>query len=151
MFSVWQKCISRGQSCLQKGGKYKEFKFEQIGTYAAPLGRACWPWHKALDLGNAEKGYFALMPCPPYHDNSSSASKFSKVSESGYKTGQRPKGSEGLPASLRRGPGGSLRNVNSVPAGLVHPPHTVGLVPVHVGLGGGISMTLVTLDCPFGR
>ena len=99
-----------------------------------------------LDLGNAEKGYFALMPCPPYHDNSSSASKFSKVSESGYKTRQRPKGSQGLPASLRRGPGGSLRNVNSVPAGLVHPPHTVGLVPVHVGLGGGISMTLVTLE-----
>ena len=48
MSSVWQKCISWGQSCLQKGGKHKEFKFEQIGTYAAPIGRACWHWIWAM-------------------------------------------------------------------------------------------------------
>ena len=126
----------------------KRWKIQRVQVWTdwnicCSLGRACWVGHGIRNwIWALQKR--SILPLCHYH--TSSASKFSKVSESGYKTRQRPKGSEGLPASLRRGPGGSLRNVNSVPAGLVHPPHTVGLVPVHVGLGGGISMTLVMLE-----
>ena len=57
-----------------------------------------------------------------------------KVSEGGDQAWQRSKWSKGLPASLWRGPGGRLGDVDSVSAGLIDPPHAVRLVPVNVRL-----------------
>ena len=107
--------------------------------------------HKALKKGPDVS--FALMSRPhiiitQFH---SVTFKFSKVSESCNKTRGGPKGSQGLPTGLWRGPTWCLRDVNSVSTWLVNPPHTVWLVPVDVGLVGGISMTLVRLKTRFER